>query len=225
MSGAAKDFFNFQNLKYTLITRAPLLLLGEKAQFMMAPEGRKLISEDQLSTVNSRESAVMLFLFENKDGQTSIYFILRKIYHGIHSGQIGFPGGKKENDDIDLLNAAIREAEEEIGIKKENYTVVQQLSPLYIPVSNFMVYPFLSIIHADFDALIDPREVEALIELPLASFFDTRHMNKKKMKLSNEKEIEIPYYDIQELTIWGASAMIMSELVEMLKVLIKDSAQ
>lgn len=225
MSRAAKDFFNFQNIKYTLIANSPLSLLGEKAQFKMAPEGRKMIAENQLSAVNSRESAVMLFLFENKEGQTSIYFILRKIYHGIHSGQIGFPGGKKENGDIDLLNAAIREAEEEIGIKKENYTVVQPLSPLYIPVSNFMVYPYLAIIHADFDAVIDSREVETLIELPLAAFFDIQHLNKKKMILSNEKEIEIPFFDVQELTIWGASAMIMSELVEMLKVLIKDSEQ
>lgn len=201
---------------------APLPLPGNSAQFKMAPEGR----HERAFTLNynssPRDSAVMVFLECDANGACFIYFILRKKYAGVHSGQIGFPGGKLEPGDPGLVYAAMREAEEEIGIKAYCYTIIQNLSPLYVPASNFIIHPFLALIERPFQPSIHHREVEELIKAPVNIFFEPECIKQTQMTFSNGYQAKVPYYDLNGKVLWGATAMITSELVEMIRNLRND---
>jgi 8-oxo-dGTP pyrophosphatase MutT (NUDIX family) len=212
-----KALFKFDFIKQTLFTNKPLTLPGEEAQFIMAPEGRKAFPSPSENVGKAKDSAVMLFIHKNEEGEASIFLIERKKYLGIHSGQISFPGGKKDETDESLLLTAMRESKEEIGIQPEQYEVIQNLSPLYVPASHFMIFPYLSVVVEKPQLKLHEREVEKFFEVPLSIFFDPENLKTMKMKFFSGNEYNVPYYDIDGSVLWGATAMIMSEFVVMLK--------
>lgn len=145
-----------------------------------------------------------------------IVFIRRGEYVGIHSGQIAFPGGRYEERDGDLRETAMREAEEEIGISRDSYEIMGQLTDLYVPPSNFLVRAFVAYAPQRPTFTPDPREVQEVIELDFSQFFDSNNIKIKDFQAHNSvNNTSAPYFDIEGVTIWGATAMILKELVDL----------
>ncbi len=137
-----------------------------------------------------------------------------------HAGQISFPGGRFEASDISPKHCALREAQEEIGIDPNKITVIGQMTELYIPVSGFHVLPFLGYTTQPLDFTAQPSEVRHILTPPLSTL--TNPDNLKFMdKWINEKLTlyGIPYYDVMGREVWGATAMMISELIELLNTL------
>lgn len=194
------------------IEKAPLL--ANEAHLKMAPLERvKFYDNYDYSIHNPRKSAV-LSLFYPKDNQTYLLLIVRSEYPGIHSSQISFPGGKKELEDVDLKETALRETFEEVGISKDKIEIVKQWSELYIPPSNFVVSPFMGIAKENIHPEIDPREVSGVLELALADLLSDRLISDVEMSTSYAKNIMVPAFLVSDHVVWGATAMILSEIKE-----------
>ncbi len=192
-------------------------LLGELSHLKMCPPEREdLMKNINLDTVKPREAAIMM-LFYPKKNKTHLALILRTSYNGVHSSQIAFPGGKVEKFDKNYQETALRETHEEIGIAPENINVIRDFTPIYIPPSNFMVYPFLGYAINDLIFNLDPKEVAGIIELPLREFLDENIIISNRMSTSYNQEIDVPAFKIQEHIVWGATAMMLSELKDVLK--------
>jgi 8-oxo-dGTP pyrophosphatase MutT (NUDIX family) len=183
----------------------------------MAPlERLKDLKNLDLKEKNPRIAAVMM-LFYPKDGNTHLILIVRNSYKGVHSSQIAFPGGKYETFDADFKETALRETEEEIGIAPEKIDVIKHFTPMYIPPSNFLVHPFLGISKEELLFYPDSREVADIIELPLSVFLDDGIIIETILTTSYADKITVPAFKIGEHLVWGATAMILSELREVLK--------
>ena len=148
---------------------------------------------------------------------THLLLILRNAYPGVHSNQVGFPGGKMEKHDETLLQTALREAREEVGLKPENVEVVRELTDLYIPPSNFMVTPFLGLGKRPQHFVPDETEVEALVEVPLADYLDDGNLIQQKLSTSYAQNIDVPAFKLNGYVVWGATAMMLSEIRELLR--------
>jgi 8-oxo-dGTP pyrophosphatase MutT (NUDIX family) len=192
-------------------------LLGEEAHKKMSPPERiAFIKEMDYTTFNPRKAAVLM-LFYPKNSQTHLVLIVRNSYPGVHSSQIGFPGGKVEVFDTSMEATALRETHEEIGILPNQISVVKAFSELYIPPSNFSVLPFLGYSHEELIFKPDPREVFGIIELALVDFLDENNFTTHKMETSYMKEVELPVFKFGDKIVWGATGMMLSELKEVIK--------
>ena len=162
------------------------------------------------------EAGVLALFYPDKSSETKLVLILRKTYKGVHSNQIGFPGGRVEEEDKDLSETALRETEEEVGVQRTSVTVIKKLTKLYIPPSNFWVHPYVGI--SDTTPLLVPQEaeVEAIIEVDLEHFMDDKNMVKQVLSTSYAKDIEVPAFKLNGHIVWGATGMMLSELKEML---------
>ncbi len=196
------------------------LLLGETAhQIMSPPERLEIIKNLNIDSQNPRVAAVMM-LFYPKNYKTHLVLIVRTTYPGVHSSQIAFPGGKAEIYDGSLSETALRETHEEIGIAPHQINLIRPFTQVYIPPSNFMVYPYLGFSTSELEFKPDPSEVAGIIELPLTEFLDENNVVLRPMSTSYSVEIQVPTFKIQEHYVWGATAMILSELKETLKMVL-----
>lgn len=162
-----------------------------------------------------------MMLFYPKDSKAHLVLIKRNTYVGIHSAQISFPGGKAEVYDKDLAHTALRETHEEIGVTPAEITIVMAFTEIYIPPSNFLVAPFLGIAETEPDFSPSPHEVDALVELPLEVFLDDAILINTPMQTSYSSHTMVPAFKIEEHIVWGATAMILSELKETIKMALK----
>ena len=199
------DFF--ENLKNELKKDLP----GEKAHLKMAPDIRRQFKSD-----TKNQKAGVLILVYQKDQQLYIAFIQRTVYNGPHSGQISFPGGKSENSDQDIIQTALRECQEEIGINPKKVNVLGQLTPLHIPVSNFLVFPVIGHYEGIPSFVADSNEVEKILEIKLLDLLNPKNRTSKEFKYG-DLSFEAPIYNPSNITIWGATAMILSEFLEILE--------
>ena len=146
-----------------------------------------------------------------------VILIKRSDYIGFHSGEISFPGGKLDNQDKNLRHTALREFYEELGVKlilKRNLT---KFTPLYIPPSNFMVTPFLALGKAPQRFVPDKTEVEALVEVPLDEYLNDGNLIQQKLSTSYAQNIDVPAFKLKGYVVWGATAMMLSEIRELLR--------
>lgn len=192
-------------------------LPGEKAQLLMAPSRRKF-PEEFIVHPNAKKSAVLILLFPFNNSIHTI-LIQRPIYEGVHSGQVSFPGGKYEEADQDLSFTALREASEEVGINTDSVEIIGKLTDLYIRPSNFLVSPFIAFTDRMPDFVIDNHEVQKIISVDLFALGSKEIKSEKIIIHSSGMKIKTPYYEIEGLTVWGATAMIISEL----NVIVKES--
>ncbi|MES2239707.1 MAG: CoA pyrophosphatase [Bacteroidota bacterium] len=189
----------------------------------MAPlERMQLLDKMNIEKIDARKAAVMM-LFYPKNKKTHLVLIVRNSYKGVHSAQIAFPGGKFEDDDVDFQKTALRETEEEIGISQDKIEIVKAFSPMYIPPSNFMVYPFLGICEQEIQFAPDPVEVASIIELPLEVFRDDAILTVENLSTSYASFIDVPAFKIQGHIVWGATAMMLSELRDVLNSVFKTA--
>lgn len=193
------------------------LLHAETAHAIMSPPERKDMMKMIDLEVNKPRLAAVMMLFYPRNEKTHLVLIVRNSYPGVHSSQIAFPGGKVEAYDESLIETALRETEEEIGILPNQITVVRQFSNVYIPPSNFLVAPFLGYSRKALIFRPDPAEVAGIIELPLDQFLDEQTVVLSKMATSYSVSIDVPAFKINDHLVWGATAMMMSELKEILK--------
>nr|WP_294937936.1 CoA pyrophosphatase [uncultured Flavobacterium sp.] len=208
------DFLDF--LKYIPKIEKEKLLSVE-AHMKMAPLERvsSLSTKDYLDK-NPKKAAVMMLLYP-RNNKAHLALIVRNSYPGIHASQIAFPGGKVEPTDIDLKFTALRETHEEIGVSPDVIEVVRPFSELYIPPSNFLVSPFLGIVHEEITFVPSPYEVKRVLELPLKELLDDRIITKVIMSTSYAENISVPVFNVDKYVVWGATAMMMSELKETIR--------
>ncbi len=202
-------------LTKSLRQRLALPLPGQEAQFKMAHAERRINSSRYKLPDDHRKSAVLIMLYESGN---SIKFplIIRPVYDGVHSGQVALPGGSFDESDITLKGTAVREACEETGVLAKNLKVIGELSDLYIPPSNFLVNPFIAI-HQNKPVFIpQEREVARIVEMDVEKILDEKFIGEKTIKLNNGVSIITPVFDINGLTVWGATAMILSEFKSVL---------
>lgn len=184
-------------------------LPGWEAQIQMASKYGKA-SRAKVPD-NPREGGVLALVYP-KEEILHMCFMERSRDGGVHSGQVSFPGGKREVYDRDLAATALREAEEELGIPAEEVQILGQFSQLYIPASNFMVSPFVGKMDRRPDFELDEREVANLIEVPLKRLLFEKSQE-VKIKIREDFHVEAPAWLINEQIIWGATAMMLSELL------------
>lgn len=194
-------------------------LPGFSAQKLMAPLGRKPPQEYLNEKIVPVNSAVLILIYpDKKTFLPKIILIKRTENASIHSGQISFPGGKQDELDENLSVTALRETEEEIGVSRKFISLIGKLSPLYIPVSNYMVHPFVGSIKETPALISHEKEVKEIMEVELEQFSLEKNKTfiKKFIRIKN-MEMEVPCYNLNEKIIWGATAMIISELSEIIK--------
>ncbi len=193
-----------------------LPLGGLTSQFKMAPELRKNYSLKNIEAKNPKKSAVLALLYPDKNFNVNLLLMLRASYSGVHSAQISFPGGKKEKSDINLQFTALRETEEEIGILKNDITIIRELTKTYIPPSNFWVTPFIGILEKT-PIFKTNNEVKRLIEVSLIDILDENSLSCKNLTTSYMQNIDVPCFKLNNYIVWGATAMILSEIKDLLK--------
>ncbi|WP_100614970.1 NUDIX hydrolase [Confluentibacter citreus] len=212
------DFNEFSGLSSKIKN---IQLPGEGSHLKMIPPSRKAFLNIQNEAINQAKKAGVLALFyPDENNQTKFILILRKTYEGIHSAQVGFPGGKLETQDTSLMEAAIRETFEEVGVLKSTIEILTALTEVYIAPSNFYVHPFIAITPKTPFFKLQEEEVEALIEVDLQHFLDENVIMTNRVKASYNIDVEVPTFLLNGHIVWGATAMILSEIKDLLKELI-----
>lgn len=184
-------------------------LLGEEAHIMAYPKFRIERYKDAKPTTTTRKSAVLI-LFYMKDNTPFFCLIKRPKYNGYHSSQVAFPGGKFETGDHTLENTAIRETKEEVGISQNDLEVVGKLSTLFIPVSDFEVTPYIAIARKELNFTPSRTEVDYIVHANFERFLNTPI--KEMDVIVDDIKISAPAFLIEKERVWGATAMILSEL-------------
>jgi 8-oxo-dGTP pyrophosphatase MutT (NUDIX family) len=204
----------FTEFVLSLEDRLKKPLPGRSAQLKMSSL-RRIQDLLKLSPSQDVTQSSVLILFYPTEGEIGLVLMLRPEYKGVHSGQISLPGGKFEDDDESLIYTALREAKEEIGIDPSHVQVIGQLTEMYIPPSRFMVTPIVGYQAFKPKFTADPKEVAQIIEIRLSDLLDDRKVQIKKIKLSMGLSLKVPSFFIDGHVIWGATAMILSELKEL----------
>ncbi len=193
-------------------------LPGEESHYEMAPMERlKELKHRALAAKEAKRAGVMILFYPSVSGQTHFVLILRKKYKGVHSAQIGFPGGQYEAEDNSFEMTALRETEEEVGVPSSAISVLKELTEIYIPPSNYFVQPYLGISVTNPKFIPQENEVEAIIEVPLTEFLDDRILINKTLSTSYATRMEVPAFKLQQHLVWGATAMMLNEVRELLK--------
>ena len=207
------SIFNKQIVKITKLD-----LPGEASHYKMAPiERLKELTKQSLKKNKAKRASVMVLFYPNKAGETHLALILRKTYKGVHSAQVGFPGGRQEVSDLSSKHTALRETQEEIGVLQEDIRVLKKLTKIYIPPSNFFVEPFIGTCDKTPQFVLQQTEVEALIEVKISDLLDDGIYCTRRLSTSYATDIEVPAYILNTHVVWGATAMMLSEVRELLK--------
>lgn len=214
--GKTGHWVSFEAMLPDLVSLDFEKLPGLDSQLKMAPLNREKEIRSMGAGRNPIHSSVLLLCYPLQSGKTGILLIERQQYPGHHSGQISFPGGRVEASDQGIETTALRETFEETGVNPSDIKLIGKLTPLYIPPSNHLVFPFVGVAleHPLFHA--DPEEVARILEIPLSSFIDTANLQNEFINLSNGLEVQTPCYVIDGHVVWGATAMILCEFIDML---------
>lgn len=199
-----------------LIAKFEQELPGERSHLAFMPF-RGSSMEQIRKGIAFRDAAVAIILFHNEAGKLCTIVTRRQEYDGSHSGQISFPGGKKEIDDDNLLDTAIRECYEEIGVHARNFELLKELTPLFVPVSQFLITPY--VFYTDnktFEYMRSEREVAAILEVDLLELYKSEVIQIDIPMKSDYVLKNVPHFQQGEILIWGATALILNELKDIL---------
>ena len=201
----------FNQFIQQLKNKLTLPLPGEEVQFELAHAQRERIIPNSEEAKLYRPSAVLVFIYPGINNEPTILLLERPTYDGHHSGQIGFPGGKVDPSDINLEATALREFFEETGCS-EMPNFIGSLTPVYIPISKFMVQPYLAYLNKKPTFHPDEREVFQLIELSITDLLNPDLIKETTVTPSPTLKFKTPYFDVNDSIVWGATAMILNEL-------------
>lgn len=196
-------------------------LPGKVAQYQMASMSRIIdLDKNELQVPSTAKKAAVLLLLYPKHEELHIVFMERGSKYGNdkHKGQISFPGGAFEASDKSYKHTALRESEEEIGIKAKDVNVIGTLTDLYIPVSNYHVFPFVAYI--DYCPLFVPEqdEVKRIIEIPLSTFLEKNSKQQTTILLETGQLLkDVPCFKVQNDIIWGATSMMLNEFLQLIQ--------
>lgn len=200
------------DLKEKLTQELTKELPGELAHSMMMPSMRNDNLRKPTGNPPPLKSAVLILFYPDDDGHYKFPLIQRPDYNGAHSAQVSFPGGKAEPSDETLIITALREAEEEIGIRREQVEVIGHLTDLFIWVSNYMVTPIVSVANSRPKFVKDQKEVDTIIEADLYDIVNPLRRKEGTIIVREKYKIQTPYFDIDNRVVWGATAMMLNEL-------------
>lgn len=212
-----RDSLILKNLKEALqVTLSTYQDEGRKAQLLMSHTGRRF---EPQADENPKDAAVLHYLYP-KDGE--YYFVLiernSRFPNDKHKGQIALAGGAFEREDTDMEATARREFYEELGVAVDSKEILTSLEPLYIPVSQFRVHSFLAISDQKPIFVAQPDEVARVIEVPLRMLVDNSSKHYENMKINQKYVLErVPQYHFFGYKVWGATAMMLSELEAIIK--------
>jgi len=181
------------------------------------PKTLKLLLEEernakaQFQTKPPRVCAVMIAMYPH-EGEIYLPMMLRPTKSRAHPGQIAFPGGKREDQDIDLIDTARREMHEEVGVLVPRENILGSLSSVYIPPSNSLVTPILGFLEAKPDYVIAPDEVERALDIAVKDLANPANRKIKKAILTNGDYFEMPAFAVSDVFIWGGTARMIQEL-------------
>ncbi len=205
---------HFKEQMSQLKKRFDLPLPGIESQLKWAPEYRQELIEKNNFSEPPRQSAVLILLFPDA-GKVHTVFIRRNLYDGVHSGQIAFPGGRAEPEDADLVATALREAEEEIGIDRNQVEVLGCLTKLYIPPSNFDVQPVVGYSLSKPDFIPQLSEVSGFFTVEIDHLMKSETCQTRKVVYANGREYLVPCFAVDDYVIWGATSMVLNEFLEL----------
>jgi len=209
---------NFQEVIHAIEFELLNPLPGKDIQLQMSSMRSSREMTDQSQIINGVTSSVLILLYPClREKDISIVLIQRPSYEGVHGGQISLPGGRSEEADQDLKETAIREAKEEIGIDPGKINTIGVLTELYIPPSNYLVLPFLGYTLEKPIFKPDPHEVAGIIEIKLKDLLNDNNIKYKNIYVRPGLSLYGPCFEIENHTIWGATAMILNEFKEILK--------
>jgi 8-oxo-dGTP pyrophosphatase MutT (NUDIX family) len=187
---------------------------GLQSQLKMVPDPRPGDKTYQEAGDTCLRAAVLVLIYPRDDG-LSLVLTRRTIQVAHHQAQISFPGGQMDKDESPV-ETALREAEEEINIVPAEVRVLGELTPLYIPPSNYCVYPVVAVADRRPDFRPSPHEVAEVIEAPLAHLLDPNNIKREQWPLRGITAM-VPFFLFGEHKIWGATAMVLAELLDLLK--------
>lgn len=192
-------------------------LPGKDAHLKMSPQPIDQRRFDAVLPTDMRNSGVLILFYP--DGKGSFFpLIKRPEYPGFHSGQMAFPGGKMEKTDENIIQTALREAEEEVGIDRNEVQVLGKLTDLYIPTSNFLVSPIVGFLEHRPKFVADINEVSRIVQTDLTTLFSPEIRKQTVLEISEDITLATPYFEIDGEVVWGATAMILSELIQVLDI-------
>ena len=175
-----------------------------------------MINLSDIHTANPKKAAVLALFYPDHNNMTNFLLILRAHYEGTHASQIGFPGGKFETPDENLERTALRETSEEVGIDVEHISIRKKLTDTFIPPSNFLVSPYFGCT-AKTPEFKTNHEVEDIIEVKLTDLLNEASVSTKNLTTSYMKNIEVPCFILNDKIVWGATAMMLSEIKDLIK--------
>jgi 8-oxo-dGTP pyrophosphatase MutT (NUDIX family) len=194
-------------------------LPGVEAQFKMAFARRAEELRNNPAPPPDARVACVLNLLHRHEGHWRTVLIQRtENPRDRHSGQVSFPGGRYEENDGELVNVALREAHEEVGVSPLEVEVLGRLTELYIPVSNFVVHPFVGVLLGPPDFKPQTGEVESILTPPLTAFAQPESRKMTDLRVAQGITLKgVPYFDVEGRVVWGATAMILSEFLEVME--------
>ena len=161
------------------------------------------------------EAAVLIPFFEN-DGEYKLLFTKRTDRVEHHKGQISFPGGAVDEEDATFEETALREANEEIGLLRNDVKILGQIDDTLTVVSRFIIHPFVGLIPHPYDFKINSKEVKRLIKAPFNLFLEDSSMDKMDSVEFEGATYPTPAYEYNGDLIWGATARIMENFLDIL---------
>ncbi len=207
---------NFDELTGFLEKRLQKPMPGTVAHNRMKPKMANGAPLKLKHATPPRKGGVLILLFE-QNGIAHFPLIQRPNYEGIHSGQMALPGGRFEKSDADQYQTALRETEEEIGVDMKTVEIIGNLSEFFVAASNYMVLPVIGKVDYKPEFVPEPREVYDIITPSISHLIDQERLKEKEIVVRDRYRLKSPYFDLEGRTVWGATAMMLSELVEILK--------
>jgi 8-oxo-dGTP pyrophosphatase MutT (NUDIX family) len=207
-----------QKFIHSLRERLNNPLPGESAQKKML--SRQLSGEEnsRFKVPENHKKASVLALFYPKNSEWHLALMQRPESPYAHSRQVSFPGGGAEEHDLDEAETALRETEEEFGIPKAKIEILGRLTHVYIPVSNYLVHPFIGFLIEEPEFFPDSNEVEEIVEVPISQLLDPTNRKRKEIEIHGGVILQdVPYFHLSDKVIWGATAMMLGELTELME--------